>query len=118
MRTGGRRARRPFIVDREPTSIELLARSLESAPAKAGRIARLSARIGARLLAAGRDQWPEVSRGEFKAITDKVADLIPAPAPATRFSSPVSQHRVVEGLGMPLSRIARIRGKVPGSHDQ
>jgi WS/DGAT/MGAT family acyltransferase len=67
------------------------------------------------LLAAGRDQWPEVSRGEFKAVLDKVADLIPAPAPATRFSSPVSQHRVVEGMGMPLSRIARIRGKVPGA---
>ena len=92
-------------MDREPTSIELLARSLESVPARAGRIAQVSARIGKRLLAAGRDQWPELSRGEFKAVSDKVADLIPAPAPTTRFSGPVSQHRVVEGFGLSLIHI-------------
>jgi WS/DGAT/MGAT family acyltransferase len=104
-----------IVADREPTSIELLARSLESVPARAARVARLSAMIGTRLLAAGRDQWPKIARGDFKAVADKVGDLIPAPAPITRFSSPVSQHRVVEGFGMPLSRIARIRGKVPGA---
>ena len=104
-----------IVADRPPTSVELLARSLESVPARAGRIARLSTRIGTRLLEAGRNQWPEISRGDLKAISDKVADLIPAPAPTTRFSSPVSQHRVVEGFGMPLSRIGRIRSKVPGA---
>ena len=82
--------------------------------ARAGKVAQLSAKIGTRLLAAARAQWPEVSRGEFKAVAAKVADLVPAAAPTTRFSGPVSQHRVMEAFGMPLSRIARIRSKVPG----
>jgi diacylglycerol O-acyltransferase len=106
----------PMIVkDREPTSIELLARSIESVPVRAGRIARVAAKIGTRLLAAGRNQLPELSRGDFKAVSAKVADLIPAAAPVTRFSGTVSQHRVMEALGLPLSRIARVRSKVPGA---
>ncbi|HEX9208210.1 MAG TPA: wax ester/triacylglycerol synthase family O-acyltransferase [Steroidobacteraceae bacterium] len=104
-----------IIADREPTGIELLARSLESAAARAGKLAQLSARIGTRLLAAGRSQWPELARGDFKAVSAKVAGLIPAAAPTTRFSGPVSQHRVMEAFGMPLSRISRVRAKVPGT---
>lgn len=103
------------IADREPTSLELLARSVESAAVRAGKLAELSARIGSRLLAAGKARWPEISRGDFKAVAAKVSNLLPAPAPETRFSRAVSQHRVMEALGMPLSRIARVRGKVPGT---
>jgi WS/DGAT/MGAT family acyltransferase len=104
-----------IIADREPTGVELLARSVESAAVRAGKATQLSTKIGTRLLAAARAQWPEISRGDFKAISAKVADLVPATAPVTRFSGEVSPHRVMEAFGMPVSRIARIRAKVPGT---
>ncbi len=106
---------RTIIVDREPSSVELLARSVGNAVVRTGQIARLSRRIGTRLLAAGRDQMPEISRGDLAAVTAKVAELLPAVAPITRFSQSVTEHRVMEAFGMPMSRIARIRRKTPGS---
>jgi len=104
-----------IVADREPTGIELLARTVESAAVRTGKVAQLSAKIGTRLLAAARDQWPEIARGDFKAISTRVTGLVPAAAPTTRFSGPVSQHRVMEAFGMPLSRITRVRKKVPGT---
>ncbi len=105
-------------LDREPTSIELLARSLESVPAKAGRIARLSARIGARLLAAGRDQWPEVSRGEFKAISGQGG----RPDSGTRARHAVQQSGLAASRGRRDGYAAIADCPDPrqgaGSHDQ
>jgi diacylglycerol O-acyltransferase len=106
---------RTYVVDREPNTLELVTRSVASAAARARRVARFSTNVGTRLLAAGRAQWPDLVRGDLKTCASRVADLVPAPAPTTRFSSPVSRHRVLEAFGMPLSRIARIRAKVPGT---
>ena len=74
---------------------------------------RVSADLGARMLAAGRDQLPALARGEFAALAGRVARLVPAAAPVTRFSGPVSRNRVMEAFGMPLSRIKLIRSHVP-----
>ncbi len=41
--------------------------------------------------------------------------MLPPAAPHTRFSEAITTNRVVEGFGMPISRIKRIRAKVPGS---
>ena len=103
-----------IVTDRTPMTIELLARSLDGVAEKAGRAVRLAAKIGTRLLVASGEQWPQLARGDFKAVGDKVANLVPAAAPTTRFSAQVSRHRVMEAFGMPLSRVARIRSKLPG----
>jgi WS/DGAT/MGAT family acyltransferase len=78
-------------------------------------MARLSRRIGSRLLAAGRDQLPALARGEVTDVVASASALLPGAAPVTRFSGEVTQHRVMEAFGMPISRIARIRAKVPGA---
>lgn len=106
---------RTVVADRDPTNYELLARSIDNRVTQLNRVARLSARIGLRLLAAGRDRWPDIARGQLQEIVSTATDLVPRKAPETRFSGPVSAHRVMEAFGMPLSRIKRIRHKVPGS---
>jgi WS/DGAT/MGAT family acyltransferase len=106
---------RTVIADRDPNGIELFARGLDNNVRQAARFARLSARVGTRLLTAGRERWPELARGNLMELASEVRDLIPATAVHTRFSEPVSPHRVLEAFGMPLSRIKRIRSKVPGS---
>ena len=106
---------RTVIADRDPSGIELFARGVDNNVRQAARFARLSAQVGTRMLAAGRDRWPELARGNLMELASEARDLIPPTAPHTRFSEPVSPHRVMEAFGMPLSRIRRIRGKVPGS---
>jgi len=110
-------AARPQAVvgERDPSNFELLARSLNNNRVKAARLVRLSAGLGTRLLAAGREEWPALARGETASITGRLASLLPPVAPVTRFSAQVSRNRVMEAFGMPLSRIARIRSKVPGA---
>jgi WS/DGAT/MGAT family acyltransferase len=104
---------RRIVGDRHPTDLELIARSVGSSVARAGRLVRVSASIGARVLAAGREQLPALARGDFAALAGDVARLVPKAAPVTRFSRPVSRNRVMEAFGMPLSRIRLIRDKVP-----
>ena len=107
-------APRTLVADRDPTGIELLARGIDSSLRQAAGFALLSTRIGSRLLSAGRDRWPQIASGNLLEVAAEARDLLPATAPRTRFSEPVSQHRVMEAFGMPLSRIRRIRSKVPG----
>jgi WS/DGAT/MGAT family acyltransferase len=108
-------APRTVVADRDPSNLELVARSVHNGVEQAARAARLSAQIGTRLLTAGRHQLPALARGNLGGIVNEVTELLPAAAPVTRFSAHVSQHRVMEAFGMPLSRIKRIRGKVPGA---
>jgi diacylglycerol O-acyltransferase len=104
---------RKIVGDRDPTKLELIARSVNSNVAKANRFARVSADIGARILAAGREQLPVLARGDFTALAGSVARLVPTAAPVTRFSRPVSPNRVMEAFGMPLSRIKLVRNHIP-----
>jgi WS/DGAT/MGAT family acyltransferase len=108
-------APRTVVADRDPSNLELVARSVHNGVEQAARAARLSARIGTRLLAAGRHRLPELARGNLGDIVNEVTELLPVAAPVTRFSARVSQHRVMEAFGLPLSRIKRIRRKVPGA---
>ena len=43
---------------------------------------------------------------------DRLTHLLPPAAPVTRFSGKITSNRVVEGFGMPFSRIKRIRAKL------
>jgi len=110
---GGPSRPRTIVGERDPSNLELIARSLNNNLTKAARLARVSANLGARILAAGRDQLPVVARGDLTALADRITRLIPAAAPVTRFSRPVSRNRVMEAFGMPLSRIKLIRSGVP-----
>jgi WS/DGAT/MGAT family acyltransferase len=108
-------AQRTVVADRDPSNLELVARSVHNGVEQAARAARLSAQVATRLLAAGRHQLPELARGNFASVVNEVKELLPAAAPVTRFSGHVSQHRVMEAFGMPMSRIKRVRQKVPGA---
>lgn len=106
--------RRQFVGDRDPTNLELIARSVNGNVEKARRFARVTADIGTRLFAAGRDQLPALARGDIAAVASDLARLFPTAAPVTRFSRPISRNRVMEAFGMPLSRIRLVRNHVPG----
>lgn len=97
---------RAVLADRFPLPLELAARAVGNAVDRAtqlGRLARRLARTTAELRMARRELVPE---GLQTSLFGR--------APRTRFSGAVSAHRVVEGFGMPLSRIRRVRAKVPG----
>ena len=106
---------RKVIVDREPSTLELLARTVTNRVDHAVRFGRLTTRVGGRLLAGTRSQWPQLARGDLKGVAGSLKDMLPPPAPATRFGGQVSGHRVTEAMGLPLSRIKRVRAKVPGT---
>jgi WS/DGAT/MGAT family acyltransferase len=100
--------------EHDPPSYELIANSIGNNVSRAARLARVSKDLGVRLLAAGRDQLPAITRGDFAAVSARLSGLVPPRAPPTRFSERVSRNRVMEAFGMPLSRIKRVRSKVPG----
>lgn len=106
---------RTVIADRDPSNYELLANGITNSVTRAVRLARLSVNVGSRVLASGRDGVPDLTRGSPADLLAKVKRLLPDRAPVTRFSSHVSRNRVMEAFGMPLSRIARVRAKVPGT---
>ena len=101
--------------DYNPSNYELLTRTLNNALARFGKLARFSLDGSLRLLAAGKEQLGKLDKLNTATLLDQLKGLLPLRAPHTRFSNKVSGHRVMEGFGMPLSRIKRIRDKVPGS---
>ena len=108
-------APRVVVGDREPSAYEFVSRSLANQVDRAGKLARMAGSIAGRALAAGREHLPQIADGDFSGIARKIADTVPPAAPETRFSGSITTNRVVEGFGMPFSRIRRIRAKVPGS---
>jgi diacylglycerol O-acyltransferase / wax synthase len=106
---------RRIIADIEPTAYETVSRGLINQIGRLGKAARLSVSLGARLLTAGRAGLGEMIANRDFSIGQKLAALGPQHAPETRFDGKVSPNRVMEGFGMPLSRIRRIREKVPGA---
>jgi WS/DGAT/MGAT family acyltransferase len=68
-----------------------------------------------RLIKAAAEHLDDLSPGKLGEFSRSLRGSFDAGAPVTRFSENVSANRVVEGFGMPISRIKRIRAKVPGS---
>ena len=108
-------APRVVVGDREPSAYEFVSRSLANQVERAGKLARMAGSIAERAVAAGREHLPQIAEGDFSGVARKLADAVPPAAPETRFSAAITTNRVVEGFGMPFSRIRRIRAKVPGS---
>ncbi len=101
--------------DRDPSPYEIVGRGVSNRIERAARILRMSADAAGRVFEFGREQLPNVAQGRITEVTDRLTHLLPPAAPVTRFSGKITSNRVVEGFGMPFSRIKRIRAKVPGS---
>lgn len=104
-----------MVGDREPSPYEFLSRSVANQVDRVGKLARMAGQVAGRAIAAGREHLPEIAEGDFAALGRRLSAAIPPAAPQTRFSGDITTNRVVEGFGMPFSRIRRIRSKVPGS---
>jgi diacylglycerol O-acyltransferase len=97
-----------------PTNYQLLSNTVGHNLARIGKTASLLAGSTRRLVKAGTEQLGDMSPGKLGEFSRSLSGLFDAGAPVTRFSNNVSANRVVEGFGMPISRIKRIRAKVPG----
>ncbi len=105
--------RSTIIADREPSTIELLARTVTHRANMLVDTSRLLVDLGRLGFNVGRNYLERMGE-EAQPRTGKEPSAIPEKAPITRFDQPVSAHRVVEALGLPLREIQEIRSKVPG----
>ena len=94
---------RPWIPERTPTSVELLARAQMNTMATPLRLARTVAKSAPGLAKAALG----LVRGNFRSTAGRV--------PRTRFNGSVSTHRVVDGRDFSLAEIKEIRLRLPGA---
>ena len=92
-----------------PSPIEFVARAVTNGIERVGRLTKLAQRAADVVTTLGKEQI------EHRLGRSSEAPLAMAKPPITRFNAEVSGHRVAEGFGMPLSRIKRVRAKVPGA---
>lgn len=103
---------RTMTVERDPLALEVAAHALLHATERVGKFSRLSAKFARRAITSGLD----VARRAVneRSLPDFGGREKSGKPPKTRFSERVSSNRVVDGFGMPISRIKRIRDSVPG----
>lgn len=99
----------------DPGTAGLLLNTVGHNLSRMGKLARLSAGNTLRLLDTGRRQLGQLNLGKLAEAGQKLRDMADSTAPHTRFSERVSANRVMECYGLPISRIKRIRAKVPGA---
>jgi WS/DGAT/MGAT family acyltransferase len=97
-----------------PSNYQLLSNTVGHNLARMVKAASLVAGSTRRLIKAGAGQLRDLSPGKLGEISRSLSGSFDSAAPVTRFSKHVSANRVVEGFGMPVSRIKRVRSKVPG----
>ena len=100
--------------DRDPSAVELASRAVINGINRVVTAGKLSVEIAAKVAVHGRGAVGDllrVAKGDSRGGNG----FILAPAPKTRFNQAVSAHRVVDGFGMPLSRIKRVRARVRGA---
>jgi len=98
-----------------PTNRELVFKTLGHNLSRTGKMASFFGSSARRLVKAGTEFLGDLSPGKLGKLSRSLSGSFDAGAPVTRFSENVSANRVVEGFGMPISRIKRIRANVPGS---
>jgi WS/DGAT/MGAT family acyltransferase len=112
------------IADRDPSAVELYARTVGSKARQAVDASRLVLLLGARIASFGTDmiasgRAAELAKdllaklGEAKPEKDDGGKDFPGRKPQTRFDHPVSAHRVVDAAGFPLADCKTIRQHVP-----
>jgi WS/DGAT/MGAT family acyltransferase len=109
----GAKAVRTMTVERDPLVLEVAAHALVHATERVGKFSRIAATFARRALTSGLD----VARRAVneRSLPDFGSREKSAKPPKTRFSERVSSNRVVDGFGMPISRIKRIRESIPGT---
>jgi diacylglycerol O-acyltransferase len=107
------------VADREPSAIEIYSRALASNLQKLPKLARFSLDAATRVAGLGAGLVGRIAfdRERLKSALAAVAsgDLtsaLPRLPPVTRFSGPVSAHRVFEAVGVPLAELKDIPRKV------
>ena len=108
-------ARHHIVGETDPGLHQLLINTLGHNLVRMGKTVRLSSSNTLRLVNAGRAQLKELDASSLGKFGRAMREAFTPKAPVTRFSKRVSANRVMEGFGMPISRIRRIRAKVPGS---
>ncbi|SDU02310.1 Diacylglycerol O-acyltransferase [Pseudomonas pohangensis] len=101
---------RTVYVDRDPSSVEFVSRAVSNGISRVLQAGKLSARLASKVVEIGSEQLMSQ-----KGSSNPDEQLSFPKAPPTRFDTEVSAHRVFDGFGMPLSRIKRVREKVPGA---
>lgn len=109
----GAKASRMMVVERDPQALEVAAQALIHATQRLGKFSRLSANFARRAVNSGLDIARRVMNE--KSMPDFGQREKSGKPPKTRFGERVSSNRVVDGFGMPISRIKRIRDSVPGT---
>lgn len=103
--SGGRRV---TIADREPTALELIARTVGTRFSRMLGATRLSVELGAMGLRMGQERLSQ----EKGSQPDKA--LMAHKAPVTRFGDKVSPHRVIDATPLDLAQMKLIQGTYPG----
>lgn len=93
-------------VDRDPSTVELVSRAFSNGFDRLVKASKLSVQLASKAVELGGEQLVS-----FKKSDEEKIQLIKAPT--TRFNKDVSAHRVFDGFGIPLSRIKRVREKIP-----
>ena len=105
-------------VDREPTSLELLARMVGSRVDQAVNATKLVGALAPLALQMGQKQIEAMVRGALGVgggDAEREPPGVSQKAPPTRFNGPLSPHRVVDAMPLPFADIQKIRDAAPGS---
>jgi diacylglycerol O-acyltransferase len=111
------------IADRDPNAVEMYARTIGSKARQAADASRLVLMLGTRIAMFGKDMITSgraaelgkelLARREKAAPAGGVGNDLTGRKPITRFDHPVSAHRVVDAVGLPLAECKKIRQHVP-----
>ena len=109
--------RPPRFQDREPTALELGARTLIHTAQKGPKLAKLTFKTATQLAGLGADYVSQLSNlfEEAGVPSVKVSRPKTKKPPVTRFSGQVSAHRVVELVGISMADIKMVRERVAGT---
>ena len=107
------------IADREPLALEIYARAIANNLQKLPGLTRFSLDAATRVAGLGAGLVQRMA-GDRARLRDKLAALVsgdltsglPRLPPPTRFSGPVTAHRVFEAVGVPVAELKGIRQKV------
>ena len=105
--------------DREPSAVEIYSRALANNLQKLPQLTRFSLEAATRVAGLGAGTLRRLA-GDPARLREKLGALLqgdltstlPRLLPATRFSGPVSAHRVFEAVGVPLDALKEIRRMV------
>lgn len=106
------------VVDREPTTLELMARMVGSRIDQAVNATKLAGALAPLALQMGQKQIETMLRGSLGVRAgedDRETAGVSKKAPPTRFNGPLSPHRVVDAMPLPFDEIQKVRDAVPGA---